>query len=153
MEAVNSVMMVELALVTMVGMSFLWFGIENGIELVKAIVARKRNETVNIFLCGPITGHEKEAKKYFAEASRHVKRLYGPCKIFNPMNIKKCKTHAEYMKVTTAYIQDKKPIIALIVNKYTEASTGTKAEIELANSLKLGILSIKDKGEKMPTWW
>ena len=153
MEAVNSVMMVELALVMMVGISCLWFGIEHGIKLVKGIVTHKREKTVNVFLCGPITGHEKEAKNYFAEASRYVKRLYGPCKVFNPMKIKKCKTYAEYMNVTTAYIKNKKPIIALIVNKYTEASTGTKAEIELANSLKLGILSIKDDDEKMPTWW
>lgn len=153
MEAVNSVMMVELALVTMVGTSCLCFGIEHGIKLIKRIVTHKREKTVNVFLCGPITGHEKEAKNYFAEASRYVKRLYGSCKIFNPMNIKKCKTHAEYMNVTTTYIKDKKPIIALIVNKYTEASTGTKAEIELSDSLKLGILLIKDEGEKMPSWW
>lgn len=153
MEAVNSVVMVELALVMMVGISCTWFGIEQGIKLVKKIIEYRKRITINIFLCGPITGHEKEAKKYFSKAERYVKRLYGPCKVFNPMKIKKCTTHDEYMKITTEYIKDKKPIIALIVNEYTEASTGTKEEIKLAISLKLGVLAINNDEIKMPTWW
>jgi hypothetical protein len=102
-----------------------------------------------IFISGAITGVEKEAEVYFAEAERLIAERFPGAQIFNPIKLPKMATHEDYMIVCRSRIKGWADTLVSIMNDPYKNSVGAKEEHELAQERGLSLFDI-DNGK--PNW-
>lgn len=97
-----------------------------------------------ICLSGAITGHEAEARLYFAEAERIVQERYPLAKIFNPTRLPRQKNWSDYMTICLNRISSWADGIVFIINRYAPESVGVETEYEAAKKAGLEMLNLEN---------
>lgn len=98
----------------------------------------------DIYLSGAITGHEEEAKVYFAEAEAALYEKFPGCTVFNPMKLPKLPKWEDYMKICRPRVVRSTHIV-FIINPQINKSRGVHEEMRIAKENGLVLYRYENK--------